>query len=93
MEALADALSQETPQGRFEVELIVGSGAELPFAAGRPSLALRRAAALASDLRDRGVAARSLAPGLRAGNAKVTELYFFGPRAPGAEVAFEQLAE
>lgn len=93
MEALADALSQETSQGRFEVELIVGSGAELPSAAGRPSLALRRAAALASDLRGRGVAARSLAPGLRAGNAKVTELYFFGPRAPGAGVAFEQLAE
>jgi len=93
MEALADALSRESSEGRFEVELIVGAGAELPSAAAPPSLALRRAAALARDLRGRGVPARSLSAGLREGNATGVEMFFLGPRAAQPGITFEQLAE
>jgi flagellar motor protein MotB len=93
MEALADALSRESSEGLFEVELIVGAGAKLPTAGAAPSLTMRRAAALARDLRARGVPARALSAGLRAGNAKGVEMFFLGPRGGQSGITFEQLAE
>lgn len=93
MEALADALNRESVDGRFEVELIVGTGAKLPSAGAAPSLTMRRAAALARDLRARGAPARSLSAGLRTGNAKGVEMFFLGSRGAEAGSTFEQLAE
>lgn len=87
---IVEGLSQARLSERYQVALQIGVGRTSPDA-GKPSLAMLRAGAFARDLRRRGVAARLIAVGLRAGNPGQLRLTF-KPAAARNVVDFRRVA-
>ncbi len=90
IDGIAEGLSQGGPPERYHVALQIGTDTTAP-AGGEPSLAMLRAGAFARDLRRRGVAARRIVVGLRAGNSGQLRLTFT-PAAPRNVVNFRRVA-
>ena len=94
IEGIALSLSQSRAPERYHVALQIGTETTSTTsrgAAGKPSLAMLRAGAFARDLRRRGVAARRIVVGLRAGHAGQLRLTFT-PAAPRNVVDFRRVA-
>ena len=78
LDGIADGLALQNDDWRFEVEIILGTGAALPSGSSvGANLEVRRAGAFARYLRAIGVPAHSVRTGLRAGDRENVQLSFY----------------
>ncbi|HJM51733.1 MAG TPA: hypothetical protein QGF63_18055 [Alphaproteobacteria bacterium] len=92
--AMAFALSGESPGLRREVEMLIGSGSELPRqVTAEGNLEAARIGALARALRQLGVPGISLSPGLKPGDRSKIVFFFFSRQEKAAQITFEPTAK
>ena len=93
LERIADGVARQEEGARFEVEMIVHTGASMPALSSGPlPLALRRAGAFARRMRAAGVPAHSISAGIGQGDAGSVQLSFYVREIERARISFDRLA-
>lgn len=94
LNALADSLVITRPELRYEIELLIPSGAGLPSGDKLGEvLEIRRAGNFARQLRRLGVGSEAISIGLKRGDPKTLQLSFFARRLNDASITFEGVEE
>jgi hypothetical protein len=94
LNALADSLVITRPELRYEIELLISSGAGLPSGAKLGEvLEIRRAGNFARQLRLLGVGSEAISIGLKRGDPETIQFSFFARRINEASITFEGVGE
>lgn len=92
LDGIADSLNRQEPGLRFEAELLLGTGPELPNGpASGALLEVQRAGVFARALRRRGAPPSSILTGIRRGDPGIAEITFATRIEQQAKISFESL--
>ncbi len=92
LDGIADSLNRQEPGLRFEAELLLGTGPQLPDGPTSGALLeVQRAGVFARALRRRGAAPTSILTGIRRGDPGVAEITFATRIEQQAKISFETL--
>ncbi len=91
-EALAASLSAPVSGERRQLEIVLGTGSEMPGGSDvGNALEIRRAGSLARALRARGLPPGSLTTGVHPGDPEIMEMTFYTRKIRDTQVTFEDL--